>query len=157
MTFGELQSDFAMNRIPEAIRWAVMKENEAELLIYQVIASCLENLDDVQIQLDKDDAVCKFLRKFQKEEALPNHALCYIEDEKKATLSCVFDLELIFEDLKVINEQFCSEVFAPRFDVYSYSYDLDVSEERLQEREAAIQKVKHVGEVTPPAESKNTN
>lgn len=158
MKFFEMEKDYTNIRIPEAFRWAVMQEKETEILIYQVVTTCLENLEDVAIKLDRNDNICKFLRVFRERGLFDGNALAYTEDEETCTLSCSFDLYKIREDLDVMSDKVFGTI--PMDSIESALLDpcdIEVSENRVDQRQSAIQKVKKVGEISPLIDTKKDN
>ncbi len=157
MTYKEERSNLTDVRIPEAFRWAAMQRREAELLIYQIVAECLETFEDVKVILDKDgDGLYKSLRSLQREGLFDGNALHYTEDENTATLSCDFNLYGIREDLADMSDKVFGTIAMEDIEEYLLSDDMEVSA-KVQARESAIQKVKHVGEVNSQAGSKEDN
>lgn len=158
MTYKEEKSNLTDVRIPEAFRWAVMQRREAELLIYQIVAECLETFEDVEVRFDKKDGdgLYKSLRSLQREGLFDGNALHYTEDENTATLSCDFNLYGIREDLADMSDKVFGTIAMEDIEAYLLSDDMEVSA-KVQARESAIQKVKHVGEVNSQAEPKKDN
>lgn len=150
-TYEELRSEYAMIKIPEAFRWAVMKSRESEILVYQLVTACLESFEDVEIKLNKNDDICKCLRSFQEYGLYDGNALHYTEDENTVTLSCTFDLYGIRDNLITMSDKIFGTIPMDTIESYLFSQDL---EDNLQLRAGAIQKVKQVGEITPSAEAK---
>lgn len=157
MRYPEMESDYTQIKIPEAFRWAVTKRREAEILIYQVITACLENLEDVAIELNKDDDICKFLRLFQNDGLFIEDALDYKENEDTCTLSCSFDVYGIREDLQTMNDVLFGTIPMDIIESCLDSDSIEISEDRVRQRQNAIQKVKHVGEVSQPVDTKKDN
>lgn len=147
MSYAEIESEYAEVRLPEAYRWAVAKSKEAELLIYQIITVCLERFEDVAIQLDRGDVICKFLRGYKNAGFFSGNALRFEEDEVSSTLSCEFDLYKIRDDLDVINDQFGTINFSV-IEGSLESCNINIAAERVASLEHAIQKVKCPGKIS---------
>lgn len=148
MEFRSVEKEYCESRIPYAFRRAVMKSKEAEMLIYQVLTSSLENCDDVIIYLDKTDSVCSFLRSWKKQGHLTENALRYEEfdDETSAYLLCNFDIYAIREDLEFVNDTF-GTIDMREFEKSLESKNIDILDQRQTEFSKGIQKVKRVREV----------
>lgn len=148
MEFSKLEKEFCESRIPSAFKRAVMHSKEAELLIYQVLTSSLENCDDVIIYLDKTDGVCSFLRNWKRQGHLTENALRYeeLEDEPTAFLLCTFDIYSIREDLEFVNDTF-GTINMKAIEKSLESKNVDILHQRQSEFSKGIQKVKHSHEV----------
>lgn len=157
MKFSEMEKGYTAIRIPEAFRWAAMQEKEAEILIYQVVTTCLENLEDVEIELDKNDNICKFLRVFRERGLFDGNALAYTEGEEVCTLSCSFDLYKIREDLDTMSDEVFGTIPMNSIDSSLDPDDIEVSEDRISTRQDAIQKVKRPSEVRQITNTKEDN
>ena len=148
MEFRSVEKEYCESRIPSAFKRAVMKSKEAEMLIYQVLTSSLENCDDVIIYLDKTHSVCSFLRNWKKQGHLTENALRYEEpvDEPTAYLLCTFDIYNIREDLEFVNDNF-GTIDMKTIEKSLESKNVDILDRRQDEFSKGIQKVKHIQEV----------
>ncbi len=146
MKVSELEKEYGEVRLPKAFRFAVSKSKEAEILVYSVLANCLEHCEDVAVSLDRSDVVCNFLRNWKREGHLTSNALRYEETEETASLSCVFDIYKIRDDLEFINDFFGTINFAA-IESSLDSCNIDISYERYSEIVGGIQKAKRPQEV----------
>ncbi|MDD5888640.1 MAG: hypothetical protein PUC82_04040 [bacterium] len=157
MNFLELESEYAEVLLPEAFRWAVAKSKEAELLVYQVLTKCTTICEDVSIELEKDDVICRFLKSWKEQGHLSEKALKYEEQAEKNVLSCTFDIYMIRDDL----ESFVSDVFGTiNYSVIEGALDpsnIEISEDRMNHLDKAIQKVKKPAEAKTAISVKKDN
>ena len=100
--FDEVDSDLLDKRIPKAFDEALRISRIAESTIYMIIAKCLEEYSDIELELESDNRVCNFFEKWNNQGYIYG-ALSYSQkDDGTNVLSCSFDLDEIkntFESL----------------------------------------------------------
>lgn len=144
MTFFELLADYGKIKIPEAYKWAVLKEKEAELLVHQVVYECLNGTTDVFVRLDNNDILCHFLREYKERGAFTG-ALKFESDEEESCLSCAFDLPKVHETLETMATFFGTINFSAIEAAHDDSNTV-ISDTRKEELSSSIQKVKRMNE-----------
>ena len=146
MMFSELIDDYGKIKIPEAYKWVVLKEKEAELLVHQVVYECLNGTTDVFVRLDNNDMLCHFLREY-KERGAFSGPLKFESDEEESCLFCAFDLPKVHETLETMATFFGTINFSAIEAAHDDS-NVVISDSRAKELSSSIQKFKKMNETT---------
>ena len=101
--FCEVNAGLLDEVIPSALDKALRVSRVAESTIYMIIAECLEEFSDIELELEPDNLVCNFFEKWNNDGHI-NGALSYGKKENgNNVLSCKFDLYEIRDTFETLS------------------------------------------------------
>lgn len=86
---------------------AIELERITEILLYKVIDSCVINLDNVSVLIEKNDPVYKILKNLKKQNTYFGKNALKLEEQKNGLLlRCEFNIKNLKLDVKILKSMF---------------------------------------------------
>lgn len=105
MKYKEIQKYLTDTKIPQVWEEAVATEKTAEILVYTIMAQCMERFSDVAIELSADDPVGAVLRSWTHDEDIGfgTNAI-YLEQKVDGTLilGCTYNIWKLRDDVEIM-------------------------------------------------------
>jgi len=145
---------YTANEIPRVWKKAVETEKLAELLIYHLVADCLESFSDVFIELKSEEPVAKVLMSWKRKEQIDfgKHAIQLTSPKDGVvTLSCTYDIDEIKEDMELLAYDMFGTVDPEKVGEKSlYDDNVDIPDEIAFPLFKGIQKKKTISDSSNP-------
>lgn len=143
MKYTETQKQFTDILIPEAWENVVKMEKLAEILVYNVISQCMENFEDVSIDLPVDEPIGAVLKSWARDEQLgfgKNALTLTSKDDGGVILSCVYDICKLREDLEMMSTNLFGTLDPDKVGGKVMEEDIDISDDKINSLVGGIQR-----------------
>ncbi len=150
MDYQKMCNFYTQEKIPNVWKKAVVAEKTSEILIYSVIAECLESFSDVFVELDVETDVAKVLMSWKRKEQIDfgRHALQLTSPkDNKIELRCIYDIDEIKEDMEMLAYDMFGTIDPEKVGEKSlYDDAVEIPDEMINSFVKGIQKKKMISE-----------
>lgn len=150
MDYQQTCKFYTQEKIPKVWKKAVETEKAAEILIYSLVANCLENFSDVYVELDASSPIAKVLMSWKAKEQIDfgKHALQLDSPaDGKVALRCIYDIDEIREDMEMLANDMFGTIDASEVGEKSlYDDNHEIPDEIIEPLLRGIQKRKSISE-----------